>query len=187
MFYKTALWAIFLSSSIQLSQAQNRAHQDVRFYKVNKFLQADRIRFTKKKAKSIGCHNFLKKSRVHRAVQFGYGACSLFSKKDCPLDSVIAVARKKDEVTTTVMAEGYGWFTQSEHPQGSKLRSWYCSSSLEDHPVEIVETEIEKEEVIEEDKAIETDEIAEKDKAVEEGQTIQEDQTIKKDHSLELD
>ncbi len=184
MFYKKVLWAIFLSSSIQLSQAQSQDHRDVRFYKVNKFLQADRIRFTKKKAKQLGCHNFLKKSRVHKAVQFGYGACSLFSKKDCPLDSVIAIARAKDEVSTTVMAEGYGWLTQSEHLQGSKLRSWYCSASLQDHPVEIVETEIEKEEVIEEDKVIEIDE---KDQVIEEGQTIQEGQSIKKTDSPKTD
>lgn len=181
MFYKLILLVVLFGCSLPLSQAQNRDHRDVRFYKVNKFLQADRIRFTKKKARQLGCHNFLKKSRVHRAVQFGYGACSLFSKKDCPLDSVIAVARKKDDVSTTVMAEGYGWFPQSEHPQGSKLRSWYCSASLEDHPVEIVETEIEKDEVIEDDQTVDTDEIAEKDQAIEEGQTMEKDQSQEQD------
>ena len=180
MIYKSVfLTLLFLLP--QISQAQDRIkHRDVRFYKVNKFLQADRIRFTKKKAAQAGCHNFLKKSRVYRTVQFGFGACSLFSHKGCPLDSVIAVAREKDEVTTTVMAEGYGWFPQSKHSQGSKVKSWFCSASLEDHPVEIVETEIEKEEIIIESQTVE------EDGAINENQAFEENQAMKNDQIKEL-
>ena len=187
MIYKSILLGLLIILP-QISQAQDRiSHRDVRFYKVNKFLQADRIRFTKKRAAQAGCHNFLKKSRVHRAVYFGFGACSLFSQKDCPLDSVIAVAREKDEVSTTVMAEGYSWFPQSEHPQGSKLKSWYCSASADDHPVEVVETEIEKEEIIEDDQSVQKGKTVKTDQVKEEDQVIEESQSLNKDQTKELD
>ena len=110
----------------QISAAQS-SRQDIRFYKANKFLQTDRIWFTKKRAAKPGCHNFVKKARVYKAVQFAYAACYLYSQKDCDADSILHVAREKEETNTTVLLEGYGWFPQSDNKRGARVKSWLCT------------------------------------------------------------
>lgn len=110
------------------AQAKDKERRDIRFYKANKILQTDRIRFTRKKANKLGCHNFVKKARVYKLVQFGYVACYIFSDKDCASDSVVAIAREKDEITSAVALEGYGWYPHSDNERGVKLKSWSCSN-----------------------------------------------------------
>ena len=120
--------SILLSVSCGLFTASAAAaeRQEIRFYKVNKNLQSDRIWFTKKKGRAPGCHNFLKKTRVYKAVQFGFESCTLYSKKACAAGSEIAVTRKKDPTPLTQFSQGFGWLPASEHKRGVKLRSWSC-------------------------------------------------------------
>ena len=135
-----------LSAPILLN-AQESARRDVRFYKVNRQIQPDRIRFTANKAALPGCHNFLKRSRIHRAVQIGYTSCSVFADKDCAATSIVAVSRETDDLeaenldtenletaapvaaraTSNTLSEGVGWYPVSDHRRGVKLRSWSCS------------------------------------------------------------
>lgn len=100
--------------------------QQIRFYKINKHEQTARIRFTAKKARASGCHNFLKKTRVFKAIQFGFESCELYSKKDCPIGSEILVTREKNPEPTNLLTQGFGWLPESEHKRGAKLRSWSC-------------------------------------------------------------
>jgi hypothetical protein len=116
---------IFTASGFSQADARNR--QDIRFYKANKILQTDRIWFTKKRASKPGCHNFIRKARVYKAVQFAYAACYLYAKKNCESDSIIEVAKEKDETTTTVLLEGYGWLPQSDNKRGVRVKSWSCT------------------------------------------------------------
>ena len=87
-----------------LLNAQESARRDVRFYKVNRQIQANRIRFTANKAALPGCHNFLKRSRIHKAVQIGYTSCRLFAEKDCAAESIVAVSRETEKVETDDLA-----------------------------------------------------------------------------------
>lgn len=107
------------------------AKKSIRFYKVNKQLQADRIFLTGNKAAALGCQNFLKKVRVHRAVQIGYVACTLYEKKQCDANSIIAVASEKDPRRTSLLTEGKAWFTYSDNPRGVKLGSWNCAMDIQ--------------------------------------------------------
>ena len=102
------------------------SRQEIRFYKANRALQTDRIWFTKKKARVAGCHDFIKKTRVFKVVQFGYQQCTLYSKKSCQIGSEIP-ARQSEEVETHLqLTQGFAWLPESEHKRGAKLRSWSC-------------------------------------------------------------
>jgi len=114
-----------------IASAAVSSRKNVRFYKVNKALQADRIMLTNKKVSQAGCHNFLKKVRVHRMVQTGYMACSIYANKNCEDLSIVTVATEKDPRRTSLATEGVGWYPQSESERGAKVASWYCGQSLE--------------------------------------------------------
>lgn len=102
-------------------------NQTIRFYKINNKDQADKIRFTAKKARKSGCHNFIKKVRVHRIVQIGYQTCTLYAKKSCDTQSVInAVRSKEPNQKETELTQGYSWFPVDEHKRGARLKSWSC-------------------------------------------------------------
>ena len=103
----------------------------IRFYKVNKQLQASRIMLTAEKAVSTGCQNFLKSVRVHRAMQTGFTACFLYAKKNCNANSIVHIAREEEPRQTSFMTEGVGWMPQSEEPKGVKLASWNCGIEVE--------------------------------------------------------
>lgn len=127
------IWFFLLSASILIGAqaplaqaATGQERQYIRFYKINKHEQTDRIRFTGKKGRKAGCQNFLKKTRVFKAIQFGYESCQLFSAKGCASGSEISVTRDKDEIATTTLTQGFGWLPESEHKRGVKLRSWNC-------------------------------------------------------------
>lgn len=125
--------------------APQSPRQNIRFYKVNKDLQAGKIRLTDKKVSTQGCHNFIKRVRVHRAVQIGYGYCSLYTEKDCKPASVVSVDQEEDARRTSLLAEGMSWLpvpedeiypslTSNKKPkkesQGVKLASWRCGNDL---------------------------------------------------------
>jgi hypothetical protein len=120
----STFWLVLCLALTQNVSARDT--KEIRFYKINKFEQSDRIRFTRKKARNPGCHNFLKKTRVFKAVQFGYDSCTLYSKKECAEGSAIDVTRKKESTPTTTLTQGYGWLTESDDKRGAKLRSWAC-------------------------------------------------------------
>lgn len=91
---KIALSLTLIVGLCCISQAQASARQTIRFYKVDRQIQADRIKFTKKKASNPGCHSFRKKARVYKTVQIGYNWCSLYSKKDCTSESIINLSKQ---------------------------------------------------------------------------------------------
>jgi len=109
-----------------VDNAQAEKKQTVRFYKVNRQLQADRLRFTNRAAKKAGCHNFIKKTRVHRIVQLGYERCSLYAKKSCLAESVLSAVTEKDKTPVTNLSQGVSWFFDIEHKRGERAKSWYC-------------------------------------------------------------
>jgi len=120
---------VVIAISIVCANSTSLAEQrkDVRFYKVNKQEQPTRLFFTRKKGRQAGCHNFLKKARVHRVNQFGYQHCSLYTKKDCAPDSITTAIREKDSTPITQLTQGFSWFPESEHKRGKKLKSWSCA------------------------------------------------------------
>lgn len=102
-------------------------NQKIRFYKINNKGQADKIRFTASKVRKPGCHNFIKKVRVHRVVQIGYNACELYSAKNCKAESLIEATRAKEpNQRKTELSQGYSWFPAAEHKRGARLKSWSC-------------------------------------------------------------
>ena len=158
---KTALLLTLIVGLCCISQAQASARQTIRFYKVDRQVQADRIKFTKKKASKAGCHSFRKKARVYKTVQIGYSWCSVYAKKDCASGSIISVSKQDpakedkptprpedsedivgpdnaqselriDENLTEEMTEGIAWYPASEHKRGAKIGSWNCSLTAKD-------------------------------------------------------
>ena len=119
-------WMLFLSSSAQAQIEQAEVRQDLRLYRINKDGIASRFWFTRGKARKTGCQNIRKRSRLHRAVQFGYAKCSIYTKKDCAADTIVSFTRKDDLTPTTELLQGYSWFTVSEHSRGVRIKSWRC-------------------------------------------------------------
>lgn len=110
----------------QSNTKASKKRQTVRFYKVNNLLQADRLRFTNKAASKPGCHNFIKKTRVHRIVQLGYESCSFYAKKACLADSILSAVTEKDKTPTTQLTQGLSWFFDLEKKRGERMKSWHC-------------------------------------------------------------
>ena len=102
--------------------------QDLRLYRVNKDGLSDRFWFTRGKARKPGCHNITKKSRLHRAVSFGYPVCRIYKKKNCAADSIVSFTRDDDPTPTTDILEGFSWYAVSDHKRGDKIKSWYCGA-----------------------------------------------------------
>lgn len=125
------LIALLSTSAFAQDDEPISSNQKIRFYKVNKDLQGDRIMVTSKKSAELGCHNFIKQVRVHRAVQTGFVACSLYQDKDCPITKVVPVSHEKDPRRTYLLTEGLGWLPQSEEERGVKVKSWQCDLELE--------------------------------------------------------
>ena len=123
--------SLLASTVFAQDDAPLSSNKKIRFYKVNKDLQGDRIMLTSKKSSQLGCHNFVKQVRVHRAVQTGYVACALYQDKDCPLATVVPVSHEKDPRRTYLLTEGLGWLPQSEEERGVKVKSWQCELDLE--------------------------------------------------------
>lgn len=131
LFAKAIVFAGILNASL-FGAAQSLAteRQDLRLYRVNKDGIADRFWFTRGKAKQAGCHNIRKKSRLHRAVQFGYPVCRVYTQKNCAPESIVSFTRDDGPGPTTELSQGYSWFSVSEHPRGRRIKSWYCGEAL---------------------------------------------------------
>jgi hypothetical protein len=141
-----SMFALLSNITFAQDDAPISSNQNVRFYKVNKAMKGNRIMLTKKKTSQVGCHNFIKQVRVHRAVQTGFIACSLYEYKDCPLASVVPVAREKQPRRTYLLTEGRAWLPQSEEERGVEVKSWQCDMKLEadflGHDYQLAKTEI---------------------------------------------
>ncbi len=115
------------TSAFHASDALGKERQDIRFYKINKDEITQKLRFTNRKARKPGCHNFIKRARLHRTVQFGYKVCRVYAKKNCKDESLMSFYREKEpEFKTTELSQGYGWYPVGEHKRGEKVKSWYC-------------------------------------------------------------
>lgn len=131
---KTFLLFNFLTASIawqanSVSYAENaevNKRQDIRLYRINKDGIATRFWFTRGKANKAGCHNIRKRSRLHRAVQFGFSECKIFTQKDCADDSVLSFSRKDAPQPETKLEQGYSWFVISDNERGELVKSWHC-------------------------------------------------------------
>ena len=101
--------------------------KDIRFYKINKDEITQKIKFTNRKARKPGCHNFIKKVRLHRTVQFGYKACKVYAKKNCNEESLMTFYKEKNpDFTFNELTQGYGWYPVGEHKRGAKVKYWSC-------------------------------------------------------------
>jgi hypothetical protein len=98
----------------------------IRFYKINKDGITQALRFTAGKARTPGCHNFMRKARLHRVVQFQYKSCRVYSKKSCDAESIMSFYRDKEATPTTELSEGFGWYPVGDHKRGEKAKSWFC-------------------------------------------------------------
>lgn len=106
---------------------QRQLKQEIRFYKINTDNITQKIPFTKRKARKPGCHNFIKKARLHRTVQFAYKQCHVFAEKECQADSIMTFYKEKEPALhSTRLTQGYGWYPVGDHPQGEKAKSWFC-------------------------------------------------------------
>ena len=127
---------IFCCSGIRVALAEGKTQ--MRLYKISKYGQSQRISFTSKKSKLEGCHNLkIKSARVHRAVHFGFDSCSLYSEKDCAVDSLIGARLGDQDPQETVLSQGHSWFLGAElkddkfykygkEERGQSVRSWSC-------------------------------------------------------------
>ena len=119
------------------TSAQTDERSELRLYKMNKQGQSSRLRFTAKKSKLAGCQNLVKAKRVHRAVQFGFAWCELYSEKDCPESASLYLKQGDDDEAYTRLAQGYSWFLGAEPKEerfpkynrserGQNVKSWRC-------------------------------------------------------------
>ena len=100
---------------------------EIRFYKINKDGITQKILFNKRKARKPGCHNFMKRVRLHRTVQIAFKRCQVFSEKECASESVVLFHKKKEpDLHSNTLTQGYGWYPVGEHPRGEKVKSWLC-------------------------------------------------------------
>ena len=112
-------------ATISAPSIANERHS-IRFYKINKDGITQTIRFTASKARKPGCHNFIRKARLHRVVQFQYKSCRVYSKKGCDAESLMSFYRDKEPTPTTELSEGFGWYPVGDHERGEKAKSWFC-------------------------------------------------------------
>jgi len=115
-----------LLAAASTSTVDAKSRQEVRFYKVNKDGISQRLRFTTKKSRRAGCHNLIKKARIHKVSHFGYAYCEVFQSSDCLEESKMQFAHDKVEESQTQLSQGYGWQPIGEHERGEKMKSWRC-------------------------------------------------------------
>ena len=112
----------------QLDESPIGATKTVRFYKVNRSIQATRIWFTDRAASQAGCHNFIRKVRLHRLVQLGFQRCHVYTQKSCQAQSIVSALREPDDDASanTELTQGVSWFFTRHHPRGTRVKSWFC-------------------------------------------------------------
>lgn len=96
---------------------------EIRFYKVNKHAQQERVALVRG-VDEPGCHNFILNPKVHRVAQIGFKSCTLYSESDCETGSELSVSWKRKKKPTTSLTPGARWFLAGE--RGTKVASWRC-------------------------------------------------------------
>lgn len=117
----------FSPISFESASAQKN-RQEIRFYKVNKDGITQRLRFTKRKSKRLGCKNLLLKSRVFKISQFGFKHCVVYNKKDCEEGTEMQFKHSNFDELQTELTQGYGWQPDGEHARGERMKSWMCQA-----------------------------------------------------------
>ena len=112
--------------------ADAKTRQRISFYKINKDDITQALRFVRGKARKPGCHNFIRKARLHKVVQFSYQQCQVYSEKNCAADSIMQFYRDDEpEIIQSDLSEGFGWRPVGEHKRGEKAKSWNCDLAEE--------------------------------------------------------
>jgi hypothetical protein len=114
----------FATATIPVDTA-TAINSEIRFYKANKKLQQDRI-MAFGKGDELGCHDFLKSTRVHRIANYGYQFCVVYSERNCEAGSEISAHWKEDAETKTELTQGARWFPVREDIRGTRIGSWNC-------------------------------------------------------------
>ena len=125
---KKYLTVIIISSSLfflpSLSATAD-SRKIIRFYKLNKQDQQNRLLMHESRLKKTGCHNFATSPKVYRLTQIGFEYCYLYTKKNCQSGSEITGVwkeKKQDKKFT----QGGAWFFNQSNPRGEKAKSWFC-------------------------------------------------------------
>lgn len=127
----TVLLVACSSSSIRsASTTADAGKGKIRFYRVNDIGQQTALTVVKD-TDITGCHNFFKKSRLHRVAVTGFKYCEVYAKKDCDASSKLSaqwLARKvKSEdkkQPTTRFTKGSRWVF--DKGGNIKAHSWRC-------------------------------------------------------------
>ena len=125
----TGLLAACASSS-QPAASTDANKGKIRFYRVNDLGQQTILTVVKNTDKT-GCHNFFKKSRLHRIAVTGFQFCEVYSDKNCEASSKLSaqwlakkVKSEDKKNPTTTFTKGSRWVFDR---QGNiKAHSWRC-------------------------------------------------------------
>ncbi len=107
------------------------ADPSVRFHKINKKDQLRRL-FKIGSMDGPGCHDFLRRRKVHKFGQFGFASCQLYSEKGCPSEHQLSALwggkkyRKADidiKERQFDLLEGAEWFLAEGNVV---VKSWQC-------------------------------------------------------------
>ena len=105
--------------------AENKTNKIIRFYKLNKKEQQNRLLIRESHLRKTGCHNFTTTPTIYRLTQIGFEYCAIYVKKDCPAGTEVMGSwgnKKRD----TKLTQGGTWFFNQTFPHGEKVKSWYC-------------------------------------------------------------
>ncbi len=124
-FFSSAVSVLLIAFISAPSLAKER--QRISFYKINKDGITQSVRFVAAKARKPGCHNFIRKTRLHRVVSYRYERCHVYTKKNCDAESILSFHTEKEpEKATTELIEGFGWYPVGDHKRGERAKSWHC-------------------------------------------------------------
>lgn len=116
---------VLLSSALISPSLFADDYKIIRFYKLNKKGEQNRLVMKEKRLKLAGCHNFTLTPKVYKLTQIGFKSCSLYSVKNCKIDTEISGLDGKNNVKTD-FTEGKRWMFNQQTPRGTKAKSWRC-------------------------------------------------------------
>lgn len=125
-----SLLACASSSTAPNSTSADVRKGKIRFYRVNDRGQQTILSVVKDTDKT-GCHNFFKKSRLHRIAVTGFQYCEVYSNKNCDAGSKLSaqwlakkVKSEDKKQPTTRFTKGTRWVF--DRAGNVKARSWQC-------------------------------------------------------------
>ena len=118
------------SSTTNESASDGDSKGKIRFYRVNDIGQQTSLTVVKS-TDEIGCHNFFKKSRLHRIAVTGFEYCEVYAEKNCEAGSKLSAqwmakkVKSADKMQpTTTFTKGSRWVFDA---QGNiRAHSWRC-------------------------------------------------------------